>query len=78
MIAPEEVCIRGEAITQNSKFTRRLSLQRKWFAGLGSGADRGKRIRVLSAFCSRLRAGYVQRVETIGLNSVSDPKKKNV
>ena len=38
----------------------------------------GKRIRVLSAFCSRLRAGYVQRVETIGLNSVSDPKKKNV
>src|ERR1700751_5146638 len=76
LIASEDICIRVEAIIQNSKWTRKLSLQPKWFAGLGSWAARGKEIRVFSAFCSRLRAGYVKRVETIRLSSVSDPKKK--
>src|ERR1700757_3410825 len=76
LIASEDICIRGEAIIQNSKWTRKLSRQPKWFAGLGSWAARGKEIRVFSAFCSRLRAGYVKRVETIRLSSVSDPKKK--
>jgi hypothetical protein len=76
LIAPEDICIRGEAIIQNSKWTRKLSLQPKWFAGLGSWAARGKEIRVFSAFCSRLRAGYVKRVETIRLSGVSNPKKK--
>jgi hypothetical protein len=70
----EDVCIRGEAIIQNSKFTRKLSLQPKSFPGLGRARVKG--IRVFSVFCLRLRAGYVQRVETIRLSSVSDPKKK--
>src|SRR6516162_7486974 len=35
-----------------------------------------KRDQSLLAFCWRLRAGYVKRVETIRLSSVSDPKKK--
>jgi hypothetical protein len=76
LIPPEDVCIRGQPIIQNSKFTRKLSLQPKSFPGLGSCAARGKEIRVFSAFCLRLRAGYVPRVETIRLNSVSDRKKK--
>jgi len=37
---------------------------------------RAKGIRVFSAFYLRLRAGYVRRVETIGLSGVSDAKKK--
>jgi hypothetical protein len=36
LIAQEEVCIRGEAIIQNPKFTRRLSLQPKSLVGLQS------------------------------------------
>ena len=71
MIAPEDICIRGEASIQKSKWTRKLSRLPKWFAG-----GRGRKIRVFSAFCSRLRAGYVKRVETIRLSSVNDPKKK--
>jgi hypothetical protein len=77
LIAPEDICIRGEAIIQNSKWTRKLSRQPKWFAGLGSWAARGKEIRVFSAFCSRLRAGYVKRVETIRLSSVKRSKEKD-
>jgi hypothetical protein len=46
------------------------------FAGLGSWAAWGKGIRAFFAFCSRLRAGYVQRLETIRLSSLSDLKKK--
>jgi hypothetical protein len=46
------------------------------FGGLGSLVARGKGIRVFSVFCLRLRSGYVKRVETIRLSSVSDPKKK--
>jgi hypothetical protein len=66
----------GRTDFPKSKFTRKLSLQPKSFAGLGGRVAGRKEIRVFSAFCLRLRAAYVQRVETIRLSSVSDPKKK--
>src|SRR4029077_17871737 len=37
-----------------------------------------KKDRVFSAFCLRLRAGYVQRAETIRLSSLDNPEKKIV
>jgi hypothetical protein len=36
-----------------------------------------KEIRAFSAFCLRLRAGYVQIVEKIGLSSLDDPEKSS-
>src|SRR6516165_8865043 len=78
LIAEEDVCIRVQAIIQNSKVTTKLSLQAKSFVDLRNWVARRKEIRVFSAFCLRLKAGYVRRVETIGLSSVSDPKKKIV
>jgi hypothetical protein len=76
LIAQEQVCVRGEAIIQNSKCTRKLSLQAKSFVDLRNLTARQKEIRVFSAFCLRSRAGYVQRAETIKLSGASDPKKK--
>ena len=77
MIAPEDVCIRGEAIIQNSKSTGKFSPRAKSFVALRNCTARGKGIKVFSAFCLRLRAGYVQRIETIRLSSLSDPKKRS-
>jgi hypothetical protein len=39
------------------------------FAGLGSWVALGKRIRVSSAFCLRLRANHAQKLETIRSSS---------
>jgi hypothetical protein len=76
LIALEDACIRDQAIIQNSKVTRKLSLQAKSFVDLRSCAAHRKKIRVFSAFCLRSRAGYVKRAETLRLSGVSDPKKK--
>ena len=78
LIAPEDVCIRGQAIIQNSRFTRKLFLQAKSFVDLRNRAAHRREIRVFSAFCLRLRAGYAERGETIRLNSLRDPEKKIV
>jgi len=76
LIAPEDVCIKRQAIIQNSKSTGKFSPRAKSFVALRNSAAHRKEIRVFSAFCLRLRAGYVTRVKTIRLSSVSDPKKK--
>jgi|SRR6516162_58621 hypothetical protein len=76
LIAPEDVYIRGQAIIQNSRFTRKLFLQARSFVDLRNRAAHRKEIRVFSAFCLRLRAGYAERAETIRLSSLDDPKKK--
>ena len=76
LIAPEDVYIRGQAIIQNSRFTRKLFLQAKSFVDLRNRAAHRREIRVFSAFCLRLRAGYAERAETIRLSSLDDPKKK--
>jgi hypothetical protein len=44
--------------------------------GFGELSGTRKRDQSLSAFCLRLRATYVQRIEAMRLSSVSDPKKK--
>ena len=44
--------------------------------GFGELSGTRKRDQSLFSLCLRLRAAYVQRVETMRLSSVSDPKKK--
>src|SRR6516165_1756879 len=78
LIAPEDVCIERQAIIQNSKSTGKFSPRAKSFVALRNCTARGKGIKVFSAFCLRLRAGYVQGGETTRLSSLGDPDKKNV